>query len=157
MRSWAAMRCGGSVRNFASPAPCHPSRYSCWSALHTLVGIAFYGILGVVRYRALQRGDARSARLALVVLTLNELWNVAFFGRRSTRNDFIGLVLFTVPLAALQRAVADDRTSTLVLAPYSAWVGYDLVWTYQLWRDNPGGAKEGCLRAWARMQRAPSR
>lgn len=102
------------------------------------VGGVYYVILGVVRYRALTRADATAAPLALAVLLLNELWNVAFFGGRSSRNAFFGVVLFAFPLAALQRAVADDRSSTLVLLPYTAWVvGYDLPWSYRLWRLNP--------------------
>jgi len=33
--------------------------------------------------------------------------------------------------------VAEDRISTLALSPYTAWVvGYDVPWTYRLWRLN---------------------
>ncbi len=105
--------------------------------LFLAVGIAYYSAIAVVLYRSLRRRDDRSARLALLVLVLNEVWNVAFFGRRSTRNGFFGIVAFSVPLAALQASLRDDRISSIVLAPYSIWVAYDLVWTYQLWRRNP--------------------
>ena len=102
------------------------------------VGGVYYIILGVVRYRALTRENTTAARLALAVLVLNERWDLAFFSGRSTRNAFFGVLIFAFPLAALQRAVADDRSSTLVLAPYTAWVvGYDLPWSYLLWRLNP--------------------
>jgi hypothetical protein len=43
-----------------------------------------------------------------VVLAGNEIWNAYFFGRRSTRNGFLGVL------------------------------GYDVPWSYQLWRLNPG-------------------
>lgn len=103
-----------------------------------VVGGVYYLLLGVVRYRALQREDAIAARLGLVVLALNELWNVAFFGRRSTRDAFMGALVFGVPLVALQKAVANDRVATLALAPYTCWVlVYDVPWSYRLWRLNP--------------------
>jgi benzodiazapine receptor len=71
------------------------------------------------------------------VLAGNELWNAAFFGRRSTGAGFAGVLVFAVPLLALQAEVRDDRTSALVLAPYTAWVlAYDVPWTYRLWRLN---------------------
>ena len=74
----------------------------------------------------------------MIVLGCAELWNVLLFGRRNTRAGFLGIVAFTLPLGLLQAAVASDRTSTIALAPYTAWVvGYDIPWAYQLWRLNP--------------------
>lgn len=108
--------------------------------LFVVVGVVYYAIVGTVRYRALTRGDRRTAHLTFAVLAGNELWNAVFFGRRSTRNGFLGTVAFAVSLAALQRSVAEDRPSSALLAPYSAWVAYDLVWMWQLWRRNPRGA-----------------
>ncbi len=103
-----------------------------------VVGGVYYVLLGVVRYRAVASNDAITARLALAILALNELWNVAFFGRRSTRNGFLGLLAFAAPVLALQRSVKRDRLSTIALAPYTAWVlFYDIPWTYKLWRLNP--------------------
>jgi translocator protein len=102
------------------------------------VGGVYYLLLGVVRYRVLQRENATAARLGLVVLALNEVWNVAFFGCRSTRNAFFGMLGFALPLVALQRAIVNDRVATLALAPYTAWVlVYDVPWSYRLWRLNP--------------------
>ncbi len=101
------------------------------------VGAVYYVILGIVIYRACERCDKRSTRLALTVLVLNEVWNVFFFRFRSTRNAFAGILLFLLPLGALQRAVREDLTSAVVLAPYTMWVvGYDVPWTLILWRMN---------------------
>lgn len=72
-----------------------------------VVGGVYYLLLGVVRYRALERQNATAARLGLIVLALNEVWNVAFFAARSTRNAFVGSLVFVVPLAALQKAVGE--------------------------------------------------
>ena len=102
------------------------------------VGAGYYGVLGAVAYRTARRGDDTAYRWALVVLAGNELWNATLFGRRSTRAGFAGMVAFTVPLLALQRSVADDPTTRTVLAPYTAFVlGYDVPWSYRLWRLNP--------------------
>jgi translocator protein len=102
-----------------------------------VVGAIYYVLLGIVIYRACERCDKTSRRLALTVLVLNEVWNVFFFRFRSTRNGFAGILLFLLPLGALQRAVREDSTSAGVLAPYTAWVvGYDVPWTLLLWRMN---------------------
>jgi len=75
---------------------------------------------------------------ALLVLAGNELWNAAFLGRRSPRAGFLGVLVFLGPLLALQNSVALDRPSVIALTPYTLWViGYDVPWTYQLWRLNP--------------------
>lgn len=58
--------------------------------LFVVVGMVYYAIVGTVRYRALTRGDRRTAHLTLAVLAGNELWNAVFFGRRSTRNGSLG-------------------------------------------------------------------
>ena len=106
-----------------------------------VVGIVYYVLLGCVLYRAADRRDRTATRLALTVLALNEVWNAAFFGRRSVRTGFLGILAFLVPLGALQVAVRRDRTSSVLLAPYTSWViGYDVPWTLQLWRLNRAGA-----------------
>jgi len=104
-----------------------------------VVGATYYAQLGIVLYRARRHDDRRVRRLALLVLLGNELWNVTFFGRRSPRNGFFGVLLFLGPLLALQRAVTSDRSSLAALTPYTLWVvGYDVPWTYHLWQLNRG-------------------
>ena len=103
------------------------------------VGAAYYTQLGVVLYRAYRRDDRHVRHLALVVLVGNEVWNVAFFGRRSPRDGFLGLLLFLGPLLSLQKAVSADPVSVIALTPYTFWViGYDVPWVYRLWRLNQG-------------------
>ena len=102
-----------------------------------LVGAVYYLIMGVVVHRAVLRDDRRSYRLAMCVLAGNEVWNVGFFGRRSTRNGFLGVLAFLVPLGLLQASVSRDRRSAAALGCYTAYVlGYDVPWTYRLWRLN---------------------
>ncbi len=103
-----------------------------------VVGALYYGVIGYVLARSIDRRDARSTAWSLAVLLGNEAWNGAFFGRRSARAGFVGLCAFIVPLVALQRSVAGDPRSRWALAPYTAYVlGYDLPWVYRLWRLNP--------------------
>ncbi len=98
----------------------------------------YYALIGYVLARSLDRGDRRSTGWALSVLIGNEAWNAAIFGRRSTRDGFLGLLGFLVPLAALQHSLMDDAPSRRALMPYTAYVLlYDLPWSYQLWRLNP--------------------
>jgi tryptophan-rich sensory protein len=102
------------------------------------VGALYYLAIGTVVHRSAARGDRTTHRLAMVVLAGNEIWNYTFFGRRSTRNGFLGLVGFAVPVCLLQARLTDDRVSASTFAPYTAWIlGYDLPWTYQLWQLNP--------------------
>ena len=102
------------------------------------VGATYYLSIGTVLHRSVGRSDRRAHRLAMVVLVGNETWNVILFGRRSTRGAFLGVLGFLVPLTLLQISVREDRVSTLALSPYTAWVvGYDIPWTYLLWRRNP--------------------
>ena len=103
-----------------------------------VVAALYYGVIGYVLARSIDRRDARSTAWSLAVLLGNEVWNGAFFGRRSARAGFVGLCVFVVPLVALQRSVAEDPRSRWVLAPYTAYVLlYDLPWTHRLWRLNP--------------------
>ncbi len=103
-----------------------------------VVGALYYGDIGYVLARSIDRRDARSTAWSLAVLLGNEAWNGAFFGRRSARAGFVALCVFIVPLVALQRSVAGDPRSRWALAPYTAYVlVYDLPWIYRLWRLNP--------------------
>jgi len=106
-------------------------------------GAIYYVQLGWVLHRAHLNDDRGVRNRALVVLAGNELWNAAFFGRRSPRAGFLGVLVFLGPLLALQKSVASDPPSVIALTPYTLWVvGYDVPWTYQLWRLNLGPARK---------------
>jgi tryptophan-rich sensory protein len=105
-----------------------------------VVGGAYYGIIGYVLARSIDRRDARSTAWSMAVLVGNEAWNGAFFGRRSPRAGLLSLGGFLIPLIALQRSVAEDAHSRHALAPYTAYVLiYDLPWIYRLCQLNPTG------------------
>jgi len=46
----------------------------------------------------------------------------------------LGFIFLTI---ALYRALNQiDRRSAMILRPYLAWLGYDVVWAEELWRLN---------------------
>jgi tryptophan-rich sensory protein len=100
-------------------------------------GALYYGVIGYVLARNIDRRQAGAIAWSLAVLVGNEAWNGVFFGRRSARAGFFGVCAFLVPLLALQRSVAGDARPRTALAPYTLYVLlYDLPWTYRLWRLN---------------------
>jgi tryptophan-rich sensory protein len=99
-------------------------------------GILYYLLMITVLYRALDRHDAAVITWSIVVLIANEAWNAVFFGLRSTRGGFVGILAFTVPLIGVMIAARQDPLSLALLALYAAWVVYDLAWTFALWRNN---------------------
>lgn len=107
-----------------------------------LVGALYYVLFAVVVYRVLARvedpgGRALSLGLTVGVMLLNELWNFGFFGLRSTLAGFLGILVFLVLLTALGAALRRyERFAAWLLVPYYAWVLYDVIWTYELWRLN---------------------
>jgi len=102
-----------------------------------VVGATYYGIVGYVLARAVDREDTETIWWADTVLVANEAWNALLFGRRSPGTAFVGLLGFLAPLVLLQRCVWSDKRSRAALLPYTAWViVYDLPWSYRLWRLN---------------------
>lgn len=106
-----------------------------------LVGVLYYLLFGVVIYRIAAYTEAPIRRrlfgLAVVVMLLNELWNFAFLGLQSTLAGFVGIVVFLIPLLILiVRLFPEDRIGGGLLIGYSAWVVYDIAWTYALWQLN---------------------
>jgi translocator protein len=107
-----------------------------------VVGPVVYIIDAIILYRALsvmQEGKVLIFVLTIIVMIANELWNYLFFGLRSTFAGFVGIILFLLPLTALQVVLFHfDPFSAWLLLPYYAWVLYDLVWTFALWRLHRG-------------------
>lgn len=106
-----------------------------WAFL--VVGFVYYVLIGVVLYRSLDRDDVASTALTYLVIIGNEVWNVVFFGRRSARAGYFGMLAFAVPVAVLLAAVVDDPLSAILVGIYLAWVLYDIAWTRALWHLNP--------------------
>jgi translocator protein len=103
-----------------------------------VVGLIVYVVDAIILYRALsiiQEGKGLVFVLTIIVMIANELWNYLFFGRRSTFAGFVGIIAFLLPLTILQIVLFRfDLFSAWLLLPYYAWVVYDLVWTFALWK-----------------------
>ena len=97
----------------------------------------YYGIMGFVLARSIDRRDASAIGWTVTVIAGNEAWNRLLFARRSPRAAFFGVLAFMSP-AGLQRSVWRDECSRYALLPYTSYViTYDVVWAYRLWRLNP--------------------
>lgn len=110
------------------------------------IGIAYYGMCGVLLYRLLMRvtpsrQQTTAIALLLAMMSANEGWNYLFFGKKDLRLSFFGLLGFIVLTIALYRLVRQiDRRSAAILLPYVIWLGYDVVWAEELWRLNTEAA-----------------
>jgi benzodiazapine receptor len=109
-----------------------------------IVAVLVYIIDGFVAYRVLTvvpswEGVTVSLTALVVVMTLNALWNYAFFEYRSPLLGFFGLVGFLGPLMILQVALfVYDIVAAWAHMTYLLWVvAYDLPLFYAIWRLNP--------------------
>ena len=107
------------------------------------IGIAYYLMCGVVLYRLLaivapSRERTRAIVLLLGMMSANEVWNYLFFGKKDLRASLVGMLGFIGVVVALAFTLSQiDRRSATFLRPYLVWLGYDVVWAYELWRLNP--------------------
>ena len=108
-----------------------------------LVGFVVYIIDAVIFYRLIAflqnpQGKVVSITALLMVMALNECWNIAFFRLQNTLVGFLGIIAFLAPLTMLQVALFQyDSFSAVLLLPYCLWVIlYDLPWTHRLWKLN---------------------
>ena len=75
--------------------------------------------------------------LTVLMLVGNEAWNYFFLGRQSVGGGFVGMLLFAPIVVALWLLWwARRRVEWLALTPYLVWVGYDVAWTFEVWRLN---------------------
>jgi translocator protein len=101
------------------------------------------GVFLLYRVNARAAGNSRRTRWWLLTLTVlmlvgNEAWNYLFLGRQSVDGGFLGMLLFAPIVVALWLALwrAGRRVEWLALTPYLLWVGYDIAWTFEVWRLN---------------------
>jgi tryptophan-rich sensory protein len=106
------------------------------------VAVLYYLMCGTILFRLVARvAPSREQRTALGLLlsmmTANEGWNYLLFGRRSTQAGLLGMLAFVGVAVSLFRALqrVDPQSATLLL-PYLGWLGYDIVYAYEIWRLN---------------------
>jgi translocator protein len=106
------------------------------------VALVYTLICGRLLYRLLvldRETPERTAALALLgsMMGANEGWNYLFLGRHSVRAGFFGMIAYTLLTLRLYRRLQRvDPQAARILRPYVGWLGYDLVYTFELWRLN---------------------
>jgi translocator protein len=106
------------------------------------VAVLYYLMCGTILFRLLARLAPSAERQAaiwwlLAMMTTNEGWNYLLFGRRSPRAGLLGMIGFVgLALKLLHVLRRSDLRSARLLLPYIAWLGYDLIYAYELWRLN---------------------
>ncbi|MGE5235804.1 MAG: TspO/MBR family protein [Acidobacteriota bacterium] len=106
-----------------------------WTILYALMGIAAARVW--VRHRQTHAGRW-SLALFVAQLVANATWSFLFFGLRSPA---LGLLDIGVLLGLLTALVVWwwrlDRTASLLLVPYLAWVTFAAALNGAIWRLNP--------------------
>jgi benzodiazapine receptor len=106
-----------------------------WTALYAVMGIAAARVW--IHHRDTPAGK-RSLALWGAQLAMNLEWPVLFFGLRAVGAALVAIVILWAAIAAL---VAWwwrlERTSSLLLIPYLAWVGYAAALNAAIWHLNP--------------------
>ena len=91
-----------------------------WSTLYILMGVSVF----LIWQNGLGSGAARVAfTLFWVQLTLNALWSIVFFGKKSIRGGVVTIVILWFLILAT--SIASFRVSTwagALLIPYLIWV-----------------------------------
>ena len=106
-----------------------------------IVGVFYYIISISILYRLFSLPQSVNRNLALLLtiamLSGNEAWNYLFFVLESTYLAFISLIPFTLLVLFLFLKLNNlDKKASFILLPYLMWIGYDLFWTYYLWKLN---------------------
>ncbi|XP_072308498.1 translocator protein isoform X2 [Eucyclogobius newberryi] len=113
-----------------------------WTCLYTGMGYGSYLI-----WKELG-GFTEDARVPLglygLQLALNWAWTPIFFGAHKLKWALIEIVLLTGTVGATMWSWNPiNKTATLLLAPYLAWLCLATSLNYSIWRDNPEeGEKE---------------
>lgn len=106
-----------------------------------VVGGLYYIMAIIILYQLFMAeiGAERNLAIGITIAMIagNEFWNYLFFGLESTFAGFIGLIPFTLLVMVLFIKLWKFKQKTAwILLPYLIWLGYDLIWTYQLWKLN---------------------
>jgi len=118
--------------------PRHYAPLGIWIA----AAAATYLLQGCIAYRLIAAGPKTAGAIGLAllvtVMAANVAYNVVLDRSRSPRFAYVGIVLFLLPLLALEAAlvVADPLAAALNLI-YLVWVaGYDLPIMRAIWKLN---------------------
>lgn len=134
----AATSTGGSVwyQELATPVFQPPARLfgPVWTLLYAMMGIAAWRVWRSRAERPLKRW---ALTLFGVQLALNATWTPVFFGVHRVGLALVVMGALWIALAATILAFRGvDRTASLLLLPYLAWVSFALILNDAIWRLN---------------------
>lgn len=106
-----------------------------------IIGGLYYLMCITLLYKTFTQPNSKDKKyvlgLTVAMMAGNEFWNYLFFGLASTFAGFIGLLPYIVLVGSLFKLLLKyDRHSAWVLFPYLLWLGYDIVWAYDIWIMN---------------------
>ena len=105
-----------------------------WTTLYILMGIAIY----LVWKKGLKTKKVRDAvYLFGVQLVLNAIWTPIFFGMHNLLLALIVIIAMWIYIVKTIRAFAKvDKTASLLLYPYIAWVSFATILNASVWLLN---------------------
>ncbi|XP_048354468.1 translocator protein 2 [Sphaerodactylus townsendi] len=112
-----------------------------WTALYTSMGYASYLVwsdLGGFNSKAIVPLGLYGAQLAL-----NWAWTPIFFGAHNLTLALLDIVgLYGLVLSTMYSWYPINKTATMLMLPYLAWLTLASSLTYYIWRDNPEEGKK---------------
>jgi benzodiazapine receptor len=105
-----------------------------WTTLYILMGISLY----LVWKKGLKTKKVRDAIYNFgFQLVLNAIWSPIFFGMHSLLLALIVLIAMWIYIVKTIRSFAKvDRTASLLLYPYLAWVSFASILNFSVWLLN---------------------
>jgi tryptophan-rich sensory protein len=102
------------------------------------VWISLFILMGISLFFVWQKTDHPKFKIAFifffVLLILNVLWSVAFFGLRSPLLGLIDIVLLWIAiLLTIQNFLKVSKMAGFLLFPYLLWVGFAALLNFSLW------------------------
>lgn len=96
-----------------------------WTSLYLMMGVSLYLIWGVKK---------ASLKWFWIQLILNSLWSILFFGLKNPSIAFFEIVLLWLSIALTIKSFwRYDKTASLLLAPYLAWVSFASILNFSIW------------------------
>lgn len=104
-----------------------------WTTLYTLMGISAFLV-----WKEPKTKERHTALwLYGIHLILNTLWSIIFFGLQNPAFAFFEiLVLWSFIILLVQRFWKLNKTASLLLTPYLAWVSFAAVLNLTIWQLN---------------------
>ena len=131
-------------------SPCHALTQPAFAPsnlVRAIVAALYYAMIAVVLARALYRRHREDAWMLIAgvvaIMLVNEVLNVFLFRMGDAGLSFWARAGFAVILISTAwAAIRVDLVACVLLGIYLLWVGFDLIWAFDLMRLNPSPVTE---------------